>query len=145
MEKKLEIGKIVPKNLNLKIKSIMILPVRLFKRSKLSKKLMLYFGNPISCPSVTLNKEKVGSSPFKEDMNSNIDWETWLEFIKYKGAFVYLKQFLTYHRVHLDSETTKCINMGKRYEEDMQVFCKIWPKWFAKFIMFFYKNAEKNN
>ncbi|MCI8309007.1 MAG: hypothetical protein HFJ45_02085 [Clostridia bacterium] len=123
----------------------MLFFIRFFKRSKFIKKLTLSFGNPISCPSVTLNTKIVGLRPYKEDMKSNIDWETWLDFIKYKGSFIYLNKELTYHRIHIESETTRCISNSSRLEEDYKVFCKIWPKWFAKFIMFFYKFAVKSN
>ena len=113
---------------------------------KLSKKiLILKFGNPISCPSVCLNTEIVGKRPFREDMNSNIDWGTWLDFANYKGSFIYLKKFLTFHRIHQESETTKCINSNERVKEDYEMFCRIWPKWFAKFIMIFYKHAQDAN
>jgi glycosyltransferase involved in cell wall biosynthesis len=137
--------KIVKKNLNLKIKSLLVIPVRIFKNWSFAKKLTLYFGNPISCPSVTMNLKKVGTKPFMENMKSNIDWETWIDFIKYKGSFIYLKEELTYHRVHSDSETSKCINSNKRIEEDRAVFSKLWPKWFVNFIMFFYKYAVNGN
>ena len=78
-------------------------------------------------------------------MKSNIDWGTWLDFAKLKGKFIYLKKNLTFHRVHRDSETSNCLNSNQRYEEDYQMFCRIWPKWFAKFLMVFYKSAGKAN
>jgi glycosyltransferase involved in cell wall biosynthesis len=143
--KEIRNGKIVKKNINLKIKALLVIPTRIFKRSKFAKKLTLYFGNSISCPSVTLNTKIVGKNPYMENMKSNIDWETWIEFIKYKGAFVYLKEELTYHRVHSESETSRCIKDNKRLEEDRKVFCKLWPKCFVKFIMFFYKHAVDVN
>ena len=90
--KEIRNGQIARKNLNLKIKVIMTFPIRFFKKSKFIKKLILSFGNPISCPSVCLNTEIVGKRPFREDMNSNIDWGTWLDFSNKKGAFVYLNK-----------------------------------------------------
>ena len=143
--KEIRNGKIVNKNINLKIKSIMILPVRFFNNIKFTKKLILSFGNPISCPSVCLNTEKTGKTPFKEDMKSNIDWGTWLEFAKIKGRFIYLNKILTFHRVHSDSETSKLIKNNQRVQEDYEMFCRIWPKWFAKLIMKFYKHAQDAN
>ena len=143
--KEIRDGKIVKKNINLKIKSLMIVPVRLFKKIKLFKRIILKFGNPISCPSVCLNTEIVGKHPFREDMDSNIDWGTWLDFANYKGSFIYLKKILTFHRIHQESETTKCINSNKRVQEDYEMFCRMWPKWFAKFIMIFYKHAQDAN
>ena len=143
--KEIRNGQIVKKNINLKIKSIMTFPIRFFKSSKFVKKLILSFGNPVSCPSVCLNIEKVGKKPFREDMKSNIDWGTWLDFAKLDGSFIYLKKILSFHRVHSETETSKCINNNKRVEEDYEMFCRIWPKWFAKFIMIFYKHAQDAN
>ena len=143
--KEIRNGKVVKNNINLNIKLIMTFPLRFFKKSKFIKKLMLYFGNPISCPSVTLNTSIVGKRPYREDMNSNIDWGTWIDFIEKEGSFIYLRPCLTYHRVHSESETTKCINSNKRIQEDYEMFCRFWPKWFAKFIMIFYKHSVKAN
>lgn len=138
-------GEIVKKNINLKIKSILLSPIHLGNSKRWIKKWILSFGNPICCPSVCLNTAKVGKRPYLEDMKSNIDWGTWLELAKMQGAFVYLKKNLTLHRVHLESETTRCIEESKRTEEDYEIFCRIWPKWFAKFLMLFYKHAQDAN
>lgn len=143
--KEIRDGKIVKKNLNLKIKSIMTFPISIINRPRWVKRLILKFGNPISCPSVCLNTEIVGKRPYREDMKSNIDWGTWLDFADKKGSFIYLTKILTYHRVHSESETTKCINDNGRVQEDFEMFCRIWPKWFAKFIMIFYKHAQDAN
>ena len=143
--KEIRDGKIVKKNLNLKIKSIMTFPIRISNKMKFFKKLILVFGNPICCPSVCLNTEIVGNRPFREDMNSNVDWGTWLDFTEKKGKFLYLKKILVFHRVHNNSTTTECINDDKRTKEDYEMFCRIWPKWFSKFIMIFYKYAQKAN
>lgn len=143
--KEIRNNKIVKKNINLKIKQLMVLPIRLNKSSRFTKKLTLSFGNPVSCPSVCLNIEKVGKNPFKEDMNSNIDWGTWFSFVKLKGKFVYINKILFFHRVHRNSETSNCINTNIRIQEDFEMFCRIWPKWFAKILIVFYKYSEKAN
>ncbi len=132
-------------NFNLKIKWLMLLPFRIFKKSKFIKRMVFSFGNPISCPSVTLNTKVVGKTPYREDMNSNIDWGTWADFIDKKGSFVYVTPYLTFHRVHEESETSNCINNNIRVKEDYEMFCRFWPKPIAKFIMIFYKNAVKAN
>lgn len=143
--KEIRNGKVAKKNINLKIKSLMMLPLKISNKSNITKKMTLYFGNPISCPSVTLNTKVLGKKPYREDMFSNIDWGTWLDFLKFKGRFVYEKTILTYHRVHQASETSRLINNQKRVQEDYEMFCRIWPKPIAKFIMIFYKNAVKAN
>lgn len=143
--KEIRNGEVVKKNINLIIKSIMTFPIRIMKRPRFMKRLILKFGNPISCPSVCLNTEIVGKRPFREDMDSNIDWGTWLDFADKKGTFIYLNEVLTFHRVHGESATSKCIDSNKRIKEDYEMFCRLWPKWFAKFIMIFYKHAQDAN
>lgn len=138
-------GKVAKKNINLKIKAVLTFPIRIVKRPRWAKRLILRFGNPISCPSVCLNTEKVGKRPYREDMSSNIDWGTWVDFADRKGSFIYLNKILTFHRVHSESETSNCINNHKRIEEDYEMFCRLWPKWFAKLIMIFYKHAQDAN
>ena len=143
--KEIRDGKIVKKNINLIIKSILVSPIRIFKKPRWAKRLILKFGNPISCPSVCLNTKKVGKRPYREDMNSNIDWGTWIDFADIKGAFVYVSKIVFYHRIHEESETSNCINSNKREKEDFEMFKRLWPEWFAKFIMIFYKHAEDAN
>lgn len=143
--KEIRDGQVVKMNINLKIKWLMLLPLRIFKKTKFIKKLILSFGNPISCPSVTVNTKLAGKRPYREDMNSNIDWGTWLDWAEKKGAFIYVTPYLTFHRVHSGSETSNCINNNKRVKEDYEMFCRIWPKPIAKFIMIFYKHAVDAN
>ena len=138
-------GKVVKNNINLMIKSMMLFPIRISNKAKWIKKLVLSLGNPICCPSVCLNTEKVGKEPYEEDMKSNIDWGTWLKFAKRDGKFIYLKEKLVCHRIHQESETSKCLNSDQRKKEDYEMFCRIWPKWFAKFLMIFYQFAGKSN
>ena len=143
--KEIRDNRIVKKNANLKIKALMTFPIRIINSPRWAKRLILKFGNPICCPSVCLNTDKVGNKPYREDMKSNIDWGTWLDFADKKGKFIYLKEILTFHREHSQSETSKCIDSNKRTEEDYEMFCRLWPKWFAKFIMIFYKHAQDAN
>lgn len=143
--KEIRNGQIAKKNLNLKIKAVMMLPIIINKRLKVTKRLMCSFGNPVSTPSVCINTELLGKKPYKEDMKSNIDWGSWYEWSNYKGSFVYIRKVLTFHRVHSESETTNCIESNSRYQEDYEMFCRIWPKWFAKFLMKFYKHAQDAN
>lgn len=143
--KEIRNDQVAKKNINLIVKAILTFPIRIFKRPRFVKRLIFRFGNPVCCPSVCLNTEIVGKSPYREDMKSNIDWGTWIDFADKKGSFIYLQKILTYHRVHSESETSKCINDNKREEEDYEMFCRLWPKWFAKFIMIFYKHAQDAN
>ena len=143
--KEIRNGKIAKKNLNLRIKAIMMIPIMINKRARFTKKWMCAFGNPLSTPSVCVNTEVLGKRPYREDMKSNIDWGSWLDWVEYKGSFVYIRKVLTFHRVHSESETSKCIEGNSRIKEDYEMFCRIWPRWFAKFLMIFYKHAQRAN
>ena len=103
-------------------------------------------GNPISCPSVTYIREHLPATVFIPGFKSNIDWQAWESLSKSKGEFVYERRPLTWHRIHLESETSVTINNGNiRAQEDYAMFLKFWPKWMAKFIMRFYIKGEESN
>ncbi|MBR1540675.1 MAG: glycosyltransferase family 2 protein [Clostridia bacterium] len=143
--KEIRNGQVAKKNLNLKIKAIMMLPIMINKRTRLTKRMICWFGNPLSTPSVCVNTDVLGKRPYREDMKSNIDWGSWLDWAEKKGSFIYIKRILTFHRVHSESETSNCIDSNNRIKEDYEMFCRIWPKWFAKFLMIFYKHAQDAN
>lgn len=138
-------NKKIKNNINLIIKRILLFPLHISNKSKFIKKLILSFGNPICCPSVMVNKELLGDKPYRTDMRCNIDWGSWLKFAEYNGRFVYSTKYVMSHRIHDASETTAAIGDNIRQKEDYEIFCRIWPEWFVKFLMFFYKNATKSN
>lgn len=138
----------VSTNTNLKIKRILLSPLRVLKSSnmKFIKRFILRFGNSICCPAVTFVNsnipfDNIFSCPFKCD----IDWYAWEKLSKVEGKFCYSKKLLMGHRVHEDSTTTDIINNNIRTKEDFEMFCKFWPTGFAKLINNFYKKSENNN
>ncbi len=135
------------KNINLKIKKILLLPLRVKGRgkSRFVKRLILRFGDPIGCPSVTFVRKKVAFPVFNFPYKCDVDWAAWEKMSRQKGAFVYINKYLMGHRIHDDSTTTEIINNNIRTKEDYQVLCKFWPKWIAKIIARVYKKSEKNN
>lgn len=138
-------GKIIKLNKNLKIKEFLLFPLKLFNKSKFSKKFALAFGNSICCPSVTLNTRIVGKKPYISKMKCNLDWETWYEMSKIKGRFLYIPKYLMCHRIHEESETTNLISNNVRSEEDYSMFKKFWPDFMAKFLSNKYKESLKSN
>lgn len=64
---------------------------------------------------------------------------------KYKEGFLYIPKELMVHRIHEESETTNLIENNVRLEEDLIMLQRFWPRFIAKFIMKFYKNAIKTN
>ncbi len=140
-------GEKVYKNTNLKIKRLMLSPLKIksFWTSKFVRRRILSFGCPICCPAVTFVRERVGESPFTNDYLSDIDWQQWEIQSRKKGSFVYNKAPLMCHRIHEESATTEIIGDSKRSKEDFDMFCKFWPRCIAKLITKLYSKSEKSN
>lgn len=130
---------------NLKIKKILLKPLKVFKYNKFVRRRVLAFGNPICCPAVTYDKENLPKNLFKKGLKSNIDWETWENISKLHGAFLYNEKQLMGHRVHENSTTTEIIESNQRTIEDLELLKKFWPVPIAKLINKFYKKAEDSN
>lgn len=137
----------VYKNRNLKNKRILLFPLRFKKISgfKFIKRLVLRFGNSISCPAVTFVKKNCPKQIFDSKFKSNVDWYAWEKLSKLKGKFIYNKKCLMGHRISTESTTTDIINQGIRTNEDYEMLCKFWPKIIARLINKQYKKAEISN
>lgn len=138
-------GKQIELTTNLKIKKILLFPIRIFTKSRFIKRRILSLGSSICCPSVTINTRITGKNPYKTDLKCDLDWDTWYEMTKYKESFLYINKELMQHRIHENSETSNLIENNIRLEEDLVMLNKFWPKPIAKFIMKFYKRAIKTN
>ena len=141
-------GKKITKNLNLKIKRVLLSPLhtkklankQFFKRSTLS------FGNAICCPAVTfVNKNIELQNIFPRDLLCNVDWKAWEILSKKEGRFTYITQPLMGHRVHEGSTTSEIIHDNIRTKEDFAVLRCFWPEIIAKVITRFYSLSEKSN
>ena len=137
---------LVKTNTNLKIKRILLFPLKFFKKSIFVRRRSLSLGCCICCPAVSFNKDKVKTPLFQNDeFRSDVDWQAWEILSKQKGKFLYISEALMFHRVHDDSETSKVIADNKRTTEDLVMFKKFWPNSIAKFICKIYSNSEKSN
>ncbi|MBR3254760.1 MAG: glycosyltransferase family 2 protein [Clostridia bacterium] len=138
-------GEEIPLTQNLKIKKLLLFPLRFFKKSKFIKRRSLSLGSAICCPSVTVNKKITGENPYKTELKCDLDWDTWDKMTKYKANFLYIPKELMCHRIHEESETSNLIENNIRLEEDLLMLKRYWPEPIAKFIMKFYKKAVKTN
>ena len=138
-------GEEIELTLNLKIKKILLFPLRFFGKSKFVKKRTLSLGSSICCPSVTINTKITGKSPYKTELKCDLDWDTWDKMIQYDANFLYIPKELMQHRIHEESETSNLIENNIRLEEDLLMFERYWPKPIAKFIMNFYRKAVDTN
>lgn len=144
-----------PKHINLLIKELLLFPLRRIRNQKaiMCKRMVIRFGNAISCPTITYNMEHINllleeeqrKNLFATHFRSNLDWEAWEWLSKLQCSFVYIPELLMGHRIHEESETSAVIGDNGRIKEDYEMFCKFWPKWIARIISKAYKKSEKGN
>ena len=140
-------GEMVKKNKLLKVKRMMLYPLRFkcFWNSRFVRRRILSLGSPIACPAVTYAKENLPETVFKAGFRSCEDWEAWEMLSKRKGAFAYTKEIGMCHRIHEESETSIILGDNARREEDFTMFCKFWPKPVARILAKVYSTSEKSN
>lgn len=134
-------------NINLKIKRLLLFPLRLKRlgKYKFFKRWVLRFGNSISCPAVTFVTSNTPEKVFSCDLTCNVDWYAWEKLSREKYSFIYIKDKLMGHRISEESTTTDIINSGIRTKEDKFIFRKFWPKFIAVIFTRIYRNSEKSN
>lgn len=113
-------------------------------RSRVAKTNCLRFACPIPCPSVTLDRERMGL-PFDEGFQINLDWAAWLRGARTSGDFVWVREALMGHRIHRASETSSAILDGRRREEDGRILASMWPAPVARAILASYRFAYASN
>jgi glycosyltransferase involved in cell wall biosynthesis len=135
-------------SLNSFIKKTLLWPFYISKclTNKYSKKLILLFGDPISCPTVTFNMASLNNSfAFSTAYTCALDWKAWLDLSGRKGSFIYIDEKLVQHRIHEGSETTNQLKLGLRQKEELQIFEEIWGITIAKIMSKFYASGYKDN
>lgn len=136
---------VVPYNSNLKIKKVMLFPLRFFKSSRFVRRSSLSLGNCICCPSVTYSLKNLGTFKFDSTLTVNLDWEAWEKISKSKGRFCYINRPLMMHRIHRLSETTNSIADKRRSDEDLLMLSHYWGKGIAKLIFKIYSKGQNSN
>lgn len=130
----------------IKIKRIMLSPLKWhwLGGTKFGKWLIQCMGNPITHPTVVCVRKELPDILFQEEYKSSMDWDLWQRMSKQKGSFVYISDVLLYHRMNDDNQTSKLIKTSNaRYDDELDIFCRMWPKPIAKLIMRFYSKATK--
>lgn len=140
-------GQVVKSNMLLRIKRILLLPMRpkYAWRSRFIRRRVLSLGSSICCPSVTFARKNVPNPVFLNHFRTDEDWEAWERLSRLKGSFVFCNKPYTYHRIHEESETSAAIKETGRSKEDYVMFCKFWPSWVAKLLVKVYSKSEKSN
>ena len=131
----------------LRVKRIMLAPLKRPSNasSAPARRLSLALGNPICCPSVTYVLDALDQPLFNSGMRSNLDWDTWERLSRKKGEFIYDSSIRMYHRIHDASETSACIADNIRFQEDLDMLKRFWPKPIAYFINHIYATAQRYN
>jgi Glycosyltransferases involved in cell wall biogenesis len=96
-------------------------------RGSLARRILLGFGNPVSCPAVTINMRLHPDFVFREDLRTNMDWMAWVDLSRTAGI-ARIREKMMSHRVHGASETARCLDDGARRREDKMVFAEMWPR-----------------
>jgi hypothetical protein len=132
-------GKLQKNSFKAFIKQLLLFPF-LFSRSIESifvKKMMLAFGNPINCPTVTFNKQIIPDFEFSPTYVILYDWDAWLKLAKIPGAFVYLPDRLLQYRFHEGSVTSSQIEKFKK--EELSVLKTIWGSTIGSIVFKIYQ------
>ena len=134
-------------NINLKIKRILLFPLRfrILSKYRFFKRWVIRFGNGICCPAVCFVKDTCPDEIFASDYQCNVDWLAWERLSRIDGRFIYIKDKLMGHRISESSTTTDIIKQGIRTKEDYDMYLKFWPRWIANLLTKTYKNSEKSN
>lgn len=137
----------IKNNYLLRIKKIILMPLRVpyFRKIKWVRKMILRFGNPICCPSVTFNKSVLGNDVFDTKYKNSCDYKTWVNIADRNGDYIYISQNLMGHRIWKGSTTTYNIQNKIREKEDQEIMETLWPKSIALLINRLYKLGEKSN
>lgn len=107
--------------------------------SKTQYRLLLGFGCPIPCPSVAYNLNILNNFSFSDKFSVNLDWDAWSKITNKGYPISYVRGGLVTHRIHADAETQKGIKENRREKEDLEIFLRYWPSFFAKILLRFYK------
>ena len=129
------------------IKKVLLWPylIKSSISSRFLKKVSLCFGDPICCPSVTLNMNLLKGFVFDEGYTCALDWLAWYQLSQRTGSFVYIPQKLIVHRIHADSETTAQLVNGRRKKEERAIFRKIWGGRLGNWFAGLYAHGHKDN
>lgn len=133
-------------SLMVRIKRMMLLPAMIkpvYWKGK-GKRFIQLLGNPITHPTVVCVRNEMPERIFDERFKASMDWDLWERLSRQKGSFVYVPKVLLYHRMNDANQTAQLLSSNNaRYNEELEIFSRFWPSWFAKFIMKFYKLAYK--
>jgi glycosyltransferase involved in cell wall biosynthesis len=134
-------------SLNSVVKKTLLFPFafKSYISSQFAKKLLLSFGDPVCCPTVAFNLQALKDFSFSTEYTCVLDWYAWYQLAKQPGIFCFINKKLVGHRIHLESETSAQIALGKRRSEERQMFQMIWGNRMAKIFSWIYSLGHADN
>ena len=125
------------------VKKLLRIPLRVpyWNHVSFIKKSVFRFGNSICCPACTYNKERSGEVLFTSYCKFALDWEHGIDMAEKPGRFICVEEPLVFHRIHQDAATSVCMQDSRRYQEELQIFKRLWPEKIAECFMKFYQKA----
>ena len=131
----------------LKIKRLLLMPLRpRAAQTRVScKRMALCLGDPICCPAVTFNLDRLPLPLFETGMSTNLDWQTWEKISRLPGRFAYDPAVRMLHRIHPGSTTSQVLGEGGRRSQDEVMYSKFWPRAVARLLTRLYAASEKSN
>ena len=99
----------------------------------------LSFGNPLPCSSVTFDRHKLPDFAFSPQLKSNLDWDAWLRLCRQGVVFARVPARLVGRRHNELTETSRLIKSGRRAQEDLTLFRRLWPPPLAELIAWLYR------
>lgn len=128
------------------IKRMLVWPMRIpvARKTVFMKRLGQCLGNPITHPTVICVMDRLPEEIFREKYRASMDWDLWERLSKMRGEFVYIKDVLLYHRMDKDNTTAKLLKeTNLRYDEELEIMSRFWPKQIAKIIMIAYGQSAR--
>jgi GT2 family glycosyltransferase len=109
------------------------------RASGLRRRLLLSFGSPIGCSTVTYNLQANPGFRFDTKLSMCLDWDAWWRLHLADFPFAHVPDRLVSRRYNVLSETWSGLRDGRRELEDRLMFSRIWPQPFAQFWTKLYK------
>lgn len=122
-----------------------LFPGRALMRSRVRKRLMFGFGDPICCPSAMINRDLAPDFRFDEGLDLDLDWDAWIRLGRGRCSLGYVRRTNVLHRLHPDSATSRGIANARRRKEDALMFGQLWPRPIARALTAMYAACYRLN
>lgn len=100
---------------------------------------MLALGNTLPCSTVTYDRQQLAGFQFSTELSSNLDWDAWMSLLNRGETFLHVNERLVGRRHNALTETSALIRSGRRAEEDLLMFRRLWPKAVGDLIAYVYR------